>query len=118
MTDLQFIRDIVVIVVGIIFSIIFLVILIVTLILNAIGNHYLGKAHDLIHTRAWPFVDRLQARAEGLRLQTAALPHRPVRPEAMAAPPSGSIATILQPVLALPSLFRRRKPWWRRVLPL
>lgn len=116
--DLSNMRNIVLIVVAIVYSLVSLVALIVTLVASSLISTYLGKAHDLIHTKAWPMLDQIQAKSEDVRARTAALPTRPARTGARAPSPVGSFAEIFEPMLALSSqLRRRRQPWWKRMLP-
>ena len=117
--DLASMRDIVLIVVAIVSSLVVLVALIVTLVASSLISTYLGKAHDLIHTKAWPMIDQIRAQSEGIRARTAALPSHAVRTGALTPSPAASFAEILEPVLALSSQIRRRRqPWWKRMLPL
>ena len=117
--DLSSVRDIVLIVVAIVYSLVFLVALIVTLVASSLISTFLGKAHDLIHTKAWPMIDQIQAKSEDVRARTATLPNRPALTGGVAPSPAGSFAEIFEPMLALSTqLRRRRQPWWKRILPL
>jgi hypothetical protein len=115
--DLGSIRDWVLIVVGIVYSFVFLTFLIITLVLGHFMSDYLGKGHEAMTGRVRPLVDHLQEQAEQLRLRTLTLPGQPALPGSESVRASLPTTSNLRPLsLRMPS-FRRRKPWWQRMLP-
>jgi hypothetical protein len=105
------IRDIVLVLTGIVWSIVFLLILIVTLVVFYFSRKYLNVARDKLDEDARPLLGQVQVAAESLRERTAALPHYAVATEIIPARRED-----LPPLkLSLP-FFRKRKPWYQRLL--
>ncbi len=102
------VRDVVLIVAGIVWSLVFLVILAITLVILYLVQKYLGVAHDFLNEKVPTALGEVQNWAELARAQTAALPGSgSARPEGVASPHVD---------IRLP-FFRRRRPWWQRLLP-
>jgi hypothetical protein len=107
--DIGQIRDWVLIVAGILWTIVFLIVLIITLVVYYFTHKYLGVARDFLHIRVREFLGEVQDRAELVRQQTAALPR-------YGAPVAPRVTERAQRPLSLRLPFRRRRPWWRKVL--
>jgi hypothetical protein len=102
------VRDVVLIVAGIVWSLVFLVILVVTLVIAMFVHKSLGLTHDCLTPRVPPALGEVQNWVEAVRLQTASLPGSgSERPEDHA----GRHVEIRLP------FFRRRRRWWRNLLP-
>lgn len=103
------VRDIVLIVAGIIWALIFLVFLVVTLAIAYLARKYLGVAHDFLRLQVPAAISEVQLYADVVKFKTAELPG------------SGSRLPLGQrmPHVEFPRLpfFRRRRPWWERILP-
>jgi hypothetical protein len=104
------VRDVVLIVVGIVWGLIFLAITAVTLVVFFLLKKYLGIGQDFLRDRVGPMLEQVQERAEEVRQRTAALP----RYDAPVAP---RIRDKGAPFHVRLPFFRRRKPWWQKVLP-
>lgn len=113
--DLSTIRAVVEIIVGILYTIVVLALLAVVIVVNMFASRYLNKAHTLMDTRLQPLMVNVQGKAELVRQRTAALPGQP-RPADALPPPTGPGAVRL-PFSPLIMFRRRKRPWWRRILP-
>jgi hypothetical protein len=110
MVEVDTIRDIVVVVAGIIWSIVFVAILAVVLVVLALLRRYAALAHRFLSETARGYVDAVRQQAEVLAARTARLPGRP----ALASVQRPG-ADLRMPEFRLP-FFRRRRPWWRRLI--
>lgn len=117
---LQDVRDWVVIISGIIWGLLYLGILAAVLLIFYFVRKYLNKAHELIRQKVQPLVGVVQDRAEQARLKTLTLPGQPPIPGAESVvstlPIGASLRTGLPHLPRLPFL-KRRRPWYRRILP-
>jgi hypothetical protein len=117
MAVIQDIRDVVLIVVAIVWSFVYLGILAVTAVAGVLLVRYLGKAQELIEQQGGPLLDTVQGAIESARARTASLPHygagEGVEPERATTP--YAIRRSSQLKLSLP-FFRRKKPWYERLL--
>ncbi len=119
MAAVQDIRDIVLIILGIVWSLVYLGVLAVAVVAGVLLVRYLGKAQALIEQQGGALLDQVQMTVEGMRGRTAALPHygageegdrrRPIEAPRVPRPQQVGLK------LSLP-FFRRKKPWYQRLL--
>src|SRR5579875_3082935 len=114
----QDIRDIVIIIVGIVWSIVYLGILAVVAVAGVLITRYMGKAQALLDEQGRSLLLSAQNTADSVRDRTAALPHYELGTEAarqaqIRRPRTARGAGQLK--LSFP-FFRRKKPWYQRLL--
>jgi hypothetical protein len=118
MTVIENIRDIVIIIVAIAWSLVYLGLLAVTAVAGVLLTRYLGKARDLVDQQGRAIVGNVQAVATTASERTASLPHYGAGHEGqdgagLPAPRFPRAPSQLN--LSIP-FFRRRKPWYERLL--
>jgi len=102
--------DLVLIVAGIVWSAIFLVLLIGVVIVFVIARHYLSAAHAFLRGDAQALLANLNAQVEAASARTSWFAGRAPRPDVPRTRPAPSLPSFRIP------FFRRRQPWWQRLL--
>lgn len=114
---LQDVRDWVVIVTGIIWALLYLGIFAAVAVVFVLARKYLNKAHELMHKKVQPMMGKVQDKAELVRLKTLTLPGQPPIPGSESVVSTLPIGASLRPILPRLPFFRRRRPWYKRILP-
>jgi len=114
---LQDVRDWVLIVTGIIWALLYLGILAAVLVVYVLARKYLNQAHQMMQRKVKPLIGTAQDRAELVRLKTLTLPGQPPIPGAQSVVSTLPIGASLRPLLPRLPFLRRKRPWYRRILP-